>query len=224
MQHTKLLLGLLCILFLSHCTSHRTASNRLTKSSVSKNRPPVGKNGECYAKCITNDQSATRTLLLAIYTGNQAYDNVAVENREIVLKPASSAWEKKKSDRKCLSEDPNDCLVWCLVETPAVKKAYRILSDTTSSKNFEMQEVVVQTVTKKEGSTEWKQVVCQDKVTPELVSQLQQALKIKNHYPHALTGKIDAQTKSALCQFQQENRLPVGQLDVKSMELLGVDH
>ncbi len=32
---------------------------------------------------------------------------------------ASTKWVKKKADRNCLSADPNDCLVWCLVEIPA---------------------------------------------------------------------------------------------------------
>ena len=36
----------------------------------------------------------------------------------IVTRPASTKWVKKKADRNCLSADPNDCLVWCLVEVP----------------------------------------------------------------------------------------------------------
>jgi len=37
----------------------------------------------------------------------------------IEVSPASTKWVKKKADRNCLSADPNDCLVWCLVEVPA---------------------------------------------------------------------------------------------------------
>ena len=37
----------------------------------------------------------------------------------IEVKPASTKWVKRKADRNCLSADPNDCLVWCLVEVPA---------------------------------------------------------------------------------------------------------
>jgi hypothetical protein len=33
--------------------------------------------------------------------------------------PASTKWVKKKADKNCLSANPDDCLVWCLVETPA---------------------------------------------------------------------------------------------------------
>ncbi len=45
-------------------------------------------------------------------------DNVK-ETETIITQPASTKWVKKKADRNCLSADPNDCLVWCLVEVPA---------------------------------------------------------------------------------------------------------
>ncbi len=40
------------------------------------------------------------------------------DTETIVTRPASTKWVKKKADRNCLSADPNDCLVWCLVEVP----------------------------------------------------------------------------------------------------------
>ena len=35
------------------------------------------------------------------------------------ISEASERWEKRKADPTCLSADPEDCLVWCLVEVPA---------------------------------------------------------------------------------------------------------
>ena len=43
----------------------------------------------------------------------------------IETRPASTKWVKKRADRNCLSADPNDCQVWCLVEVPAT---YRTVS------------------------------------------------------------------------------------------------
>ncbi len=37
----------------------------------------------------------------------------------VEVKPASTKWVKKKADANCLSANPDDCLVWCLVEVPA---------------------------------------------------------------------------------------------------------
>nr|HPQ21227.1 OmpA family protein [Saprospiraceae bacterium] len=38
---------------------------------------------------------------------------------QIEVSPATQKWEKKKADKNCLSANPDDCLVWCLVEVPA---------------------------------------------------------------------------------------------------------
>ena len=39
------------------------------------------------------------------------------QSEQIETAPAATKWVKKRADRNCLSADPNDCLVWCLVET-----------------------------------------------------------------------------------------------------------
>ena len=41
------------------------------------------------------------------------------ESEQIEISPATTKWVRRKADRNCLSADPNDCLVWCLVEVPA---------------------------------------------------------------------------------------------------------
>ncbi len=41
------------------------------------------------------------------------------ESEQIEVAPATTKWVRRKADRNCLSADPNDCLVWCLVEVPA---------------------------------------------------------------------------------------------------------
>lgn len=41
------------------------------------------------------------------------------ESDRVMVKPASTKWVQKKGDKSCLSEDPADCLIWCLIEVPA---------------------------------------------------------------------------------------------------------
>lgn len=41
------------------------------------------------------------------------------QTEQLLTSPAATKWVKKKADKNCLSHDPNDCLVWCLVEVPA---------------------------------------------------------------------------------------------------------
>jgi len=41
------------------------------------------------------------------------------ETETIETAPSNTKWVKKKSDDNCLSADPSDCMIWCLVEVPA---------------------------------------------------------------------------------------------------------
>jgi len=47
------------------------------------------------------------------------YENVT---ERIEVTPATTKWEKGKATAGCLSADPEDCRVWCLVEVPATYK------------------------------------------------------------------------------------------------------
>ncbi len=47
------------------------------------------------------------------------YETVTMQ---VETSPAATKWVKKKADANCLSADPDDCLVWCLVEIPATSK------------------------------------------------------------------------------------------------------
>ena len=40
-----------------------------------------------------------------------------VEER-ILIKPSHTKWVETKGDKNCLSSDPKDCIVWCLIEVP----------------------------------------------------------------------------------------------------------
>jgi len=50
----------------------------------------------------------------------------------VEVSPASTKWVKRKADRNCLSANPDDCLVWCLVEVPA---EYKTCCSIRSKKN-----------------------------------------------------------------------------------------
>ena len=58
-----------------------------------------------------------------VKAGYTTYDKMpakyktATETMEVA--PSSTKWVKKKSGDNCLSADPEDCMIWCLVEVPA---------------------------------------------------------------------------------------------------------
>ena len=74
------------------------------------------------------------------------------------------------------------------------------------------------------GFTEWREVVCEADVTPDLYKRIQQALIDRGYDVGSAgaDGQIGKATKEALVKFQKANGLPVGSLDYETMVALGV--
>lgn len=90
-------------------------------------------------------------------------------------------------------------------------------------------EPVYKTVSKrvlvsKGGFTEWREVVCEADITPDLYKRIQQALLDRGYNIGSAKpdGVIGPGTKSALVEFQKDNGLPVGNLDFETLRALGV--
>jgi hypothetical protein len=271
----------------------------------------------------------------------------------VEVKPASTKWVKKKADASCLSANPDDCLVWCLVEVPAeyqtitkrvnkgcdgsgvadagctktiqipakmgtrtvrkvktpattreeiipaeyktmtvrkvktpatsreeiipaeyatVKK--QVLKTPATVREEEIpaeyatvtkqvlkapatfrEEVIpaeykavttkgvkaaastrteqipaeYATVTKRRlvkpgGFTEWREVLCGEKVTGYTIRQIQDALVKAGYDPGPIDNVMGTRTKAALTQFQKDKGLPVGNLDFETLKALGINY
>ncbi len=209
--------GLLCQCTLSPTSSRAISTDR--RASIGPDNP---KPGSCYAKCLMPDQVNTTSQQIAVFTGDETAEEVSIETREITISPAAKKWEKKPSSRDCLSSDPNDCLVWCMVDVPAKVETYKVLLDTTQSPNFEMMDIKQESLVSKGGYTEWKETLCENQITKDFITKLQTSLKAENFYSAEVTSTMDSRTKAALTEFQRANSLPVGQLDLETLDALGI--
>ncbi len=72
------------------------------------------------------------------------------------------------------------------------------------------------------GFTEWTEVVCAGDVNTSLISRVQRALNDRGYSAGTVDGVMGAQTRSALAKFQQDNGLPLGNLNISTMQALGV--
>jgi Putative peptidoglycan binding domain len=214
---------------------------------------------------------------------------------------------KKRADASCLSANPDDCLVWCLVETPAeyqtvtkrvnkgcdgsgvadggcaktiaipakmgtrtvrkvktpattreevipaeyktvtVRKVktpattreevipaeYKAVSTrgvkvaaTTRTENIpaEYATVTKRRLVKAGGFTEWREVLCDTKVTGYTIRQIQDALNKQGYDAGAADNVMGARTKAALTKYQKDKGLPVGNLDFETLKSLGVNY
>ena len=67
----------------------------------------------------------------------------------------------------------------------------------------------------------WQEVLCGEKVTENVVRQIQTNLD-KAGYSTPIDGVMGAQTKAALTHYQQDSKLPIGNLDIKTLQALDI--
>ncbi|MFK7980093.1 MAG: peptidoglycan-binding protein [Saprospiraceae bacterium] len=83
--------------------------------------------------------------------------------------------------------------------------------------------VTKRAVSRKGGFSEWREVVCANKITTSMVQQVQRALKDRGYDPGPIDNVIGTQTKAALIKFQKANGLPVGNMDFETLKALGIN-
>ena len=215
----KFIFLLVVIAGMFSCSSMLGVSDTRISSSPSRSMPSEA--GKCYAKCLIQDEVETYEEDLFVYTG-QDHTIEGVVQETIIFRHATTRWEKKRSPN-CRSTDPNDCLVWCMVDVPEDSQDYYVVTDTSLIKDFKVETVTYSEVIRKGGFTEWKEVVCQSDVTPRLYSEIQLALIEKGFGKDIIAdGVISRATKEALVAYQKANGLPVGSLDLETLDSLGV--
>ena len=107
---------------------------------------------------------------------------------------------------------------------PAEKETITILVDTTQSSNFYMQTFKTETLISKGGFTEWREVVCDKEVDKNFIIDLQSKLMKKGYLNQIDYQKnsVGAKLKKALINYQRENNLPVGNMDMETLASLGI--
>lgn len=180
---------------------------------------------KCYTKCYVRQRTADRWEYYHKYTG-QLTELSGARKVNYVVKDKTTKWEKRKADRNCLSRDPEDCMVWCLIEVPPVEETVVEVYDTMSIKDFVMDSIKINYVIEEGGYYEWREIVCDRDITSEFYTQVQEALQVQGFDvgPNGADGKVSQHTKAALVQFQKKNGYPIGAFDFETLEGLGIDY
>ncbi|MGB0958825.1 MAG: peptidoglycan-binding domain-containing protein [Halocynthiibacter sp.] len=69
---------------------------------------------------------------------------------------------------------------------------------------------------------QWFQVPCRDQMSPEFMSSVQRAFKVRGLYEGEITGQINAETRLAIHAFQSKRGLASDILSVDAMRKLGL--
>ncbi len=221
-KNTSFFLVLILATLLS-CDTYHGPQSYYPNSEI-KDRP--NEPGKCYAKCLSPETIEEVTLTVEIYNGNdpEILKN-NVKDKIIELAPEFKKWEKKKADRNCLSANPEDCLVWCLVTKPAQTITVKnMLLDTTVTNDYVTEIHTVDYVSQIRNQETWMAVLCDP--DDKQLEAIQNALNDRGYdlSVEILQRNFGQASKKALTKFQQDNQLYVGGITEESMDALGIDY
>ena len=132
----------------------------------------------------------------------------------------------KKGCAQGFTDNGDDCAR--MVEIPAefTSRTYQKLKKPTQIREIEVPAefttITKKTLLKQGGYTVWKEVLCQNQINSNTILAIQRALKSRNYNVGNVDQVLGAQTRAALTQFQKDNGLPIGQLDLETLNMLGV--
>ncbi len=163
--------------------------------------------GKCFQKCIAPDRYETATVSYPIYTGTDPDAPIRVES--LMTAPPQKVWVKNSSGQIVLEQKS------------AAYKEVRVLADTFFHKDFRMMKFEYKKLVEKAGTLRETEVVCSEARTPNLFLQVSTALKSYG-YMNSTTNQWDSKLAQAVQQFQKDSSLPVGDLNLETLEMLGI--
>ena len=69
---------------------------------------------------------------------------------------------------------------------------------------------------------EWRRILCETNVTPEVIMSLQNALNKKGYNAGKIDGRYGRQTINAVDQYQRRNGLAMNGLTYETLDHLGI--
>lgn len=136
---------------------------------------------------------------------------------DIAAQYTTRTYQKLAADASVSSSD-----VPAQYQTRTYEKLAAAASTSTSNISAQYNTITKRNLVKAGGFTEWREVVCESDITPDLYRKVQQALNDKGYNVGTVDGVIGAGTKAQLVKFQRDNGLPIGQLDIETLKALGV--
>jgi hypothetical protein len=186
--------------------------------------PKDSKPGSCYAKCLINDYGILDgQTSFPIFIGDDA-TGILLDTIEIKSKESTIKWMKKKTHRNCLEINPEDCLVFCMVEIPNKIDTIIVVVDTSVTDDYAWETFDTSKSIVKGNHTEWREVVCGQEIEDGFFNTLAAALDKHGFYVVNWEEKnvFMTELKAKLQEFQRANRLPIGVLDLETLEYLGL--
>lgn len=199
---------------------------------------PIGCEGEDPADCIRYTSVAEKTVLKPVQ--KVKIPATSTERTDPAEYQTITKWVLKPGTAEPVADGPGEFVTVRkkVLKTPAAVQAEIVPAEykpitrkvvveaaslKTESLPAEYVTIVKRRLVRKGGFPEWREILCGEKMTGYNVRQIQQALQALGYYQGTVDGTLNARTKSALAQFQQERDLPAdGNVDFETLKALGI--
>lgn len=152
-----------------------------------------------------------------IYVYDGLDPDIEIKQIAVEIGSGEKKWVKKKADKNCLSANPDDCLVWCLVDDYQII-IYDVVIDTSATTDWFPHTYI----SRKKGKSKTMQVLCKDEISIELLEALRNRLYDLGYdvNPDKTYKKLKGKLNREFKYFQDDYNLPVGKWTVDTMEFL----
>lgn len=200
-------------------TSRLSYEGKGESEPVASNDTEAGKLKNRRTEFITfgDDSAPGDCTLYDTRTYQKLAADATVSTSDIAAQYTTRSYEKLASDASVSSSD-----IASQYQTRTYEKLAAAATTTSSNVPAQYNTITKRNLVKAGGFTEWREVVCESDITPDLYRKVQNALNAKGYNVGTADGVIGADTKAQLVKFQRDNGLPIGQLDVETLKALGV--
>ena len=178
----------------------------------------------CYTECEIIYEKESGFFRMAILNKNAPQEGLSLDSFRVNVRPPSTRWVKKKSDVNCKSADPNDCLVWCLMEIPAEYYMEYVVLDTSQTTDFSWELIPETNFPDRRKFPHRMPTLCKNQINHALVEELQEMLYEEGYYDGSFGGNWDATTQKSMYRYQLDHRLPTCGLNFPTLNKLGINY
>jgi len=147
-----------------------------------------------------------------------------------VLESAATTTERtipavyKTVSKKVLESEPTFEAVPYEAEYKTVTKKVLVSAETTRQETIpaEYTSISEKRLVSEGGFTVWTEILCAERQTNSKVASVQRALAAAGYNPGPIDGVMGLRTQTALKQYQQDKGLPMGNLNLETLNSLGV--
>jgi len=178
--------------------------------------------GKCYGQSYKSASKLDEKIInIYEYIGDD-FPQEGVFLDTINIQPGGEFWIEDHN-QKCKH---TDCIVRCLEELTQIYKTYYVVNDTNLNRQFALTHIPIKTIVPHSYNPILVEVICEKDLNVRIIKEINNKLMdlgyLDKNNQRISINSITPRTNSAISEYQKEYGLPVGNLNIKTLEHLGI--